>query len=379
MSDTPAPAAMVHSGRDVAGEPGSWLGRVPLWVFWLLCPGLIVAVGLMALILPIARERIAIRELQAIEGVGVDGMLDLDQTLSPTAESISDFLTEWVGEGYWPALVYSVDIHGNPKRALSLLSSIRRVESVVVYSDELDDADLVKLQSLRELDWLQIDSQRITPAGIRHIRGLPVAHVYLHDAATNNDHLAAVLETFPTITSLGFEETSVDDEGLKLLRGHPTLELLDLTATQVTDRGLKHLATLPKLEGVWLKNTAVTDEGSLVIGSVSSLYHMDLTGTRITDLTLSRLPAGKYFSDVNVSNTGVTDDGVRSIRANLHSLNVSQTKVRLDRATVDWINSQPNLKQITAVGNDLSPEGVELIRAKGRTAVDEKGFGLGCF
>jgi hypothetical protein len=377
MSTTPEPAVMVTSAGDGALESGSWLGRVPLWVFWLLCPGLIVAVGLMALILPIARERSAIRELEMTEGVELNGMVDFDQTLSPTAESLSDFLTEWVGEGYWPALVYSVDINGNPKRALSLLASIRRVDSVSSQTDELDDADLAKLRSLRELQMLEIASQRITPAGIRQLRGLPVIKVNLFNAATNNDHLAAVLETFPTITDLSLPETSVDDEGLKLLRGHPTLERLNLNATRVTDRGLEHLATLLNLQAVWLRNTAVTDEGTLALGSVSSLTQLDLTGTQITDITLSRLPAGKYFFEINVSNTCVTDVGVRSIRAKLRSLNVSQTKVRLDRLVVDSVDRQPDLIYITAAGNDLSPEGVALLSAKRRpqfSQLDAAGF-----
>ncbi len=116
------------------------------------------------------------------------------------------------------------------------MSSIRQVESVFVQSDELDDADLAKLRLLRELDSLAIGSQRITPDGIRQLQGLLVTEISLYDAATNNDHLAAVLETFPTIISLGLSETRVDDEGLKLLREHPTLERLDLSATRVTDR-----------------------------------------------------------------------------------------------------------------------------------------------
>jgi hypothetical protein len=379
MSTTPEPVAMVTSAGDGALESGSWLGRVPLWVFWLLCPGLVVAVGLIALILPIARERSAIRELERIEGVGVYGMVDLDQTLSPTAESISDFLTEWVGEGYWPTLVYKLEINGNPKRALSLLASIRRVNSVFIQTDELNDADLAKLRPLRELHSLGIDSQRITPAGIRQLRGLPVLEFNLFDAAINNDHLSAVLETFPEITILGLPGTSLDDERLMLLRGHSTLEQLNLAATRVTDRGLEHLATLPKLQALWLDDTGVTDEGTLAINSIPSLTHLDLSGTRITDHTLARLPAGKYFYHVDVSNTGVTDAGVSSIRARLHSVTVSQSKVRLGKAVAEWAAGQPDLKYIHAEDNDLSPEGVAAIRANGRTKVYEKGMGLGCF
>lgn len=345
------------------------LGRVPLWVFWLLCPGLIVAVGFVALILPIARERIAIRELETIEGVEVRGVVDFDQTLSPAAESVSDFLTKWVGKGCWPALMHRVEIESSPKRAFSLLSSIRRVNHVFVYSDELEDADLAKLRPLRELHWLTIDSQSITPAGIRQLRGLPVTKVNLYDSATNNDHLAAVQETFPALTDLGLPGTSVDNDGLKLLQGHSTIERLNLNRTRVTDRGLEYLATLPKLQAVQLRNTTVTDEGTLAIGSVASLTHLGLTGTRITDVTLSRLPAGKQFGCVIVSNTGVTDAGVHSIRAKLQKLDVSQTKVRLDGSVVHWVDGQPDLDCIVAEGNDLSPEGMAAIVANGRTKV----------
>jgi hypothetical protein len=93
--------------------------------------------------------------------------------------------------------------------------SLVNVTSARCFSqDKITDADLVRLQDLRELESLEIKDTAITDAGLVHLRSLGrLKHLDLHD-------------------------TNITDAGLAHLR---ELRLLNLQNTKVTDAGVKAL------------------------------------------------------------------------------------------------------------------------------------------
>src|SRR5205823_1546127 len=69
------------------------------------------------------------------------------------------------------------------------------------------------------------------------------------------------LQAFPRLTTLQFKSDRITDAGLTHLKGLPRLRTLALENTKITDAGLAHLKDLSDLEALSLKGTMVTDEG----------------------------------------------------------------------------------------------------------------------
>jgi hypothetical protein len=93
--------------------------------------------------------------------------------------------------------------------------SLVKVTGVYFLDGAADDAGLVHLQRLNQLQWLRLNSPNITDAGLLHLQGLSQLHY------------------------LKLNSTEVTDAGLANLQGLTQLERLDLTCTKVTDEGIK--------------------------------------------------------------------------------------------------------------------------------------------
>jgi hypothetical protein len=70
-----------------------------------------------------------------------------------------------------------------------------------------------------------------------------------------------LLKEVPQLERLYIGRTNVTDAGLEHLKGLTQLRFLLLDGTDVTDAGLDHLKGLTQLEQLWLDETFVTDAG----------------------------------------------------------------------------------------------------------------------
>ena len=125
-------------------------------------------------------------------------------------------------------------------RILVYVRDLENVESIDLNNcDRITDDGLVafeKLTTLKRLDLgCDIQSSRITDAGLDHLKGLT------------------------SLTSLGLAGRQITDAGLARLAGLKNLEELDLEGTAVTDASLPLLKTLfPNLKIVMLAGTKVS-------------------------------------------------------------------------------------------------------------------------
>lgn len=148
------------------------------------------------------------------------------------------------------------------------------------------DADLVHLESLRQLQWLALSGPGVTDSGLRHVKGLT--------------HLQELF--------LG--GTQVTDTGIENLTGLTELETLNLVGTQVTDAGLKHLKGLTNLRCVSLTNTQITGAGLEHLRELTDLEILHLSGTPVTDESVKKLQAAlpkckiEHFVDRREPNPG---------------------------------------------------------------------------
>jgi hypothetical protein len=108
---------------------------------------------------------------------------------------------------------------------------------LIFHDGKIQDSDLTGLAEFDRLDILQLESQPITGAGLKHLNGLS------------------------QLRELSLTDTQISDAGLEPIGGMTGLRRLWLNHTHVTDGGVKHLNGLAELKELWLVDTPVTDPG----------------------------------------------------------------------------------------------------------------------
>lgn len=116
----------------------------------------------------------------------------------------------------------------------------------------LDDAQLMHLQGMTGMGYLDLSGTGITDAGLVHLQGLEnLQTLMLWDTAVTDAGLR-LIGKLRSLRTLGLGNTAVTDAGLRHLAGIPQLRVLQLYGTEVTGPGLDHLHVLRDLEIVSL-------------------------------------------------------------------------------------------------------------------------------
>jgi Leucine-rich repeat (LRR) protein len=163
------------------------------------------------------REREVVEAIKKLNGIAwYDYQFDSDDSLtdSPTPPGPA-WLRKLVGDNFFANVAY----------CRFLLDS------------EVTDAELIHLEGLNRLRWLDIGNTKITDAGLVYLQGLT------------------------QLKCLDLAGTQLTDAGLVHLQGLNRLERLTIYNTQVTDAGLVHLQGLKKLDELYVFQTKVTDAG----------------------------------------------------------------------------------------------------------------------
>jgi hypothetical protein len=100
---------------------------------------------------------------------------------------------------------------------------------------------------------------------------------------------AASLARYPTIKTVDFAGSCVDDAGLRGLSGLRALQHLMVSNTSITDRGLRELERIPSLKIVILHHTATTDGAIESLIKLPNLKGVDLTDTLVSQEGVDRL------------------------------------------------------------------------------------------
>ena len=99
----------------------------------------------------------------------------------------------------------------------------------------------------------------------------------------------AHLTSLRNLQQLGLGLTAIGDDGLAHVSGINRLQVLVLTSTRITDRGLMHLAGLSRLQELYLSNTQITDAGLAYFEQLSELRKLLIDGTRVTKSGVAEL------------------------------------------------------------------------------------------
>jgi len=99
---------------------------------------------------------------------------------------------------------------------------------------QLTDLGVAKLAKLTKLRRLDISGAKITPAGLKALKNLPLERLSLWNCTALDDSAAPELAAIAKLTTLDLSYTSAGDGTLKSLETLPNLKLLYLTDTKVT-------------------------------------------------------------------------------------------------------------------------------------------------
>jgi len=152
----------------------------------------------------------------------------------------------------------------------------QNLQSIVLKNTGLRDADLVELDKLVGLRWLDLSYNSLTDECIRHfLTAKKLEHLNL--SATNISPQGIVqLSNLTHLKELLLYDTRVDDQSLATLGQLRQLELLDLVSTQITTKGLAYLAPLPKLAHLELIGTHLNSADLATIADFSHLQYLTL-------------------------------------------------------------------------------------------------------
>ncbi|MGO9465542.1 MAG: leucine-rich repeat domain-containing protein [Isosphaeraceae bacterium] len=184
-----------------------------------------------------------------------------------------------------------------PDARIAPLEQLTRLEGVHVFAP-FGDAELARLEGLKNLSALTLGGADVTDLGLRHLKGLH------------------------SLSVLSLVGTEITDAGLARLGGLTSIHYLDVGRTQVTDAGLPHLKGLADLSFLDLYDTRVTDRGLAHLKGLSNLTFLRLESTRISDAGLAHLKGHAKLSRLDLRHTQVTADGVNDLKHALPRLTV---------------------------------------------------------
>lgn len=173
---------------------------------------------------------------------------------------------------------------------LQPLADLHDVTMLQLGSNQLDDAALKHITGLRRLIFLDMDGSPngVTDAGLRYIgelnglRDLHLAQSEITDAGLIH------LSRLEHLEHLRLSDQKISDAGLVHLRGLKSLKTLDLMSAKITDAGLDQIADLASLEHLGLAATCITDEGLTKLSTLKNLKLLDVRNTAVTKQGLAR-------------------------------------------------------------------------------------------
>jgi Leucine-rich repeat (LRR) protein len=222
---------------------------------------------------------------------------------------------------------------------LKPLRMFPKLKAVYLESPQITDAGLPDLESLDNLEELELATDRLTGAGLRGLARLrSLRYLFLH----GQDSAEAILQLQapPSLRILCVNVRPFGDAGVQAISRLKQLERFSAHWDgTITDRGVGYLARLPNLKKLDIGSAQITDEGAKVLGQIRTLEYLDLpaigltdaglahvanlqelkflsvgsfTGSPLTDQTLARLAGLSKLEDLNIGGT-FTDEGMKSL------------------------------------------------------------------
>jgi hypothetical protein len=206
------------------------------------------------------------------------------------------------------------------KRMEQAVAQFRRVDcswgafnKLELEGDEVSDADLALVKDLPQTETVYFSATKVTPAGLKHLNGLPnLRWVTLTGETATDARLAAIHP--PRLRSLLLTETKITGTGLAHVAALKSLEQLYIRDQPIADADLKLLGALPQLEHLELSTTGTSDTGLKHIATLKKLTWLEIVDNPVTDTGLNHLVGLKELGMLKLTQTKVTKAGAQKLK-----------------------------------------------------------------
>src|SRR5262252_4072857 len=124
-----------------------------------------------------------------------------------------------------------------------------RIVAVNLRGSWVNDADMIELARLPDLERLDLSHTRISDEGMLNLKAAPkIAELKLFYSEWITDQGLTAIKEWKHLKRLDVRGTRISDGTLEIVSGLTGLEALDIAHTEVTDLGLENLITLINLK-----------------------------------------------------------------------------------------------------------------------------------
>jgi Leucine-rich repeat (LRR) protein len=147
----------------------------------------------------------------------------------------------------------------------------------------VNDADMLSLASMPDLETLDLSHTRITDEGMLRLKSAPkIKDLNLFYAEWITDQGMTAIRDWTHLKRLNVRGTRISDGTLEIVSHIVGLEALDIAHTSVTDNGLDYLITLINLKELSLGRGRLTNASLQILKMLSTITYLDLSGARPT-------------------------------------------------------------------------------------------------
>jgi serine/threonine protein kinase/Leucine-rich repeat (LRR) protein len=193
--------------------------------------------------------------------------------------------------------------------------------------EKVDDAGLLHLKDLAELQALNLLRAKITDGGLLHLKDLKKLESLELNGTRITDGGLATIKGLPNLKWLSLSWTDVTDAALVHIKTMANLEELTIDGTKISEAGLVHLTALPKLRGLVI-SLPLNERVTAHLKALSKLTSLGIT-YQPNDDCLTHLKALPQLTELTVGFSQVSNAGLArlSVLPNLVTLSLRGTPV----------------------------------------------------
>ena len=203
-----------------------------------------------------------------------------------------------------------------------------RIVAVNLRGSWIDDADMIELARLPDLERLDLSHTRISDEGMLNLKPAPkIKDLKLFYSEWITDQGLTAIKDWKHLKRLDVRGTRISDGTLEIVSHMTGLEALDIAQTEVTDLGLENLISLVNLKELSLGRGRLSNSGLVALRMLPTLTYLDLSGAKATppDSANSRAGSGMpeetlkaiaELKDLRVLYLGfsaISKDGLRTV------------------------------------------------------------------
>jgi internalin A len=254
-----------------------------------------------------------------------------------------------------------------------------RIVAVNLRGSWINDAEMIELARLPDLERLDLSHTRISDEGMLNLKPAPkIRDLKLFYSEWITDQGLTAIKDWKQLRRLDLRGTRISDGTLEIVGRLTGLEALDIAHTEVTDVGLENLITLVNLKELALGRGRLSNFGLVVLRMIPTLTYLDLSGARPTPpdspggrrgaagIPDETLKAISELNDLRVLQLGYSAINAAGLRTLVTLSKVEKLGLqgcsRVDDAALAELANWKSLKYLDVQEDPVSDKGLTLLR-----------------